>query len=205
MARLIVELFVERPRASDLPRGIPRVRGEDSAACDLVAFRLDFRLGSKDDDQVIVEECLADGVAIMTPLPRSMRPWSTYTRLILVVVCISASICLSLSQAEAAEAAGEVADLKGAAFADAGQQRRALDKASPIFVGDRVSTGAASRLAIHLGKDTTVKLGENTQLVIDKFLPETGGEISLELQERCSSIARPEPGASRCRSEAPIH
>ena len=105
----------------------------------------------------------------MTPLPRSMRPWSTYTRLILVVVCISASICLSLSQAEAAEAAGEVADLKGAAFADAGQQRRALDKASPIFVAMCLSTGAASRLAIHLGKDTTVKLGENTQLVIDKI------------------------------------
>src|SRR6516164_7199490 len=85
------------------------------------------------------------------------------------VVCCQ----LVVSQAGAADAAGDVEDLRGSAFADAGQQHRALEKASPIYVGDHVSTGAASRLTMHLGADTTIKLGENTQLVIDKFLPQT--------------------------------
>jgi ferric-dicitrate binding protein FerR (iron transport regulator) len=116
----------------------------------------------------------------MTPFTRSIRPWSTYWQLVLVIFCTSAGICLSLLHAVATDAAGEVADLRGAAFADAGQQRRTLDKASPIFVGDRVATGAASRLTMRLGTDTTIKLGENAQLVIDRFLPEAGGEISLE-------------------------
>ena len=82
--------------------------------------------------------------------------------------------------ARAADTAGKVEDLKGNAFADAGQQHRALDKTSPVYVGDRVSTGASSRLTMRLGTDTTVKLGENTQLVIDRYISETGGEISLE-------------------------
>jgi ferric-dicitrate binding protein FerR (iron transport regulator) len=88
--------------------------------------------------------------------------------------------CISPAIAKAADAAGEVEDLKGDAFADTSQQHRTLDKSSPIYVGDRVSTAAASRLTMHLGTDTTVKLGENSHLVIDKFLAETGGEISLE-------------------------
>jgi ferric-dicitrate binding protein FerR (iron transport regulator) len=96
--------------------------------------------------------------------------------LVILIGCASVPIPI----AYAADAAGQVEDVKGSAFADTSQQHRALDKASPIYVGDRVLTGAASRLTLHLGRDTTIKLGENTQLVIDKFLPETGGEISLE-------------------------
>ncbi len=80
----------------------------------------------------------------------------------------------------ATDPAGQVQELKGEAFADAAQQHRALQKDSPIYVGDRVSTGTASRLTMHLGADTTIQLGEKTELVIDKFLADTGGEISLE-------------------------
>jgi ferric-dicitrate binding protein FerR (iron transport regulator) len=87
---------------------------------------------------------------------------------------------MAIRHAEATDAAGNVEELKGNAFAETGQQHRVLDKASPIYVGDHVSTAAASRLTMHLGADTTIKLGENTQLVIDKFLEQTGGEISLE-------------------------
>jgi ferric-dicitrate binding protein FerR (iron transport regulator) len=81
---------------------------------------------------------------------------------------------------QAADPAGQVQELKGEAFADAAQQHRVLAKDAPIFVGDRISTGTASRLTMHLGVDTTISLGEKTELVIDKFLPDTGGEISLE-------------------------
>ncbi len=119
----------------------------------------------------------------MMVLPRSLRamvPRPFLGRRFLAVVLIVACGWGAGEEARAADAAGKVEDLRGSAFADAAQQHRALDRASPIYVGDRVSTGAASRLTMLLGTDTTIRLGENTQLVIDKFLADTGGEISLE-------------------------
>ena len=118
----------------------------------------------------------------MTALTNLLLREDTRSRFKSRAFIFSMVMCCQLigSQARAADSAGDVEDLKGSAFADAGQQHRPLEKASPIYVGDRVSTAAASRLTMHLGADTIIKLGENTQLVIDKFLPQTGGEISLE-------------------------
>jgi hypothetical protein len=111
---------------------------------------------------------------------RSKEPWACAGRQTLIMLCVATCAFVVVSKVGAADAAGEVEDVKGNAFADAGQQHRSLNKTSPLYVGDRVSTGIASRLTMRLGTDTTIKLGENTQLVIDKFLSETGGEISLE-------------------------
>ena len=82
--------------------------------------------------------------------------------------------------ARAADPAGRVEEVKGEAFVDASRQQRPLVKASSLFVGDRVGTGASSRLTMLMGEDTTIKLGEKAQLVIDQFLSTTGGEISLQ-------------------------
>lgn len=111
---------------------------------------------------------------------RSAGPWSRFRRLALAVASIAACALFAAAKADAADAAGAVEELRGNAFADSSQQHRALDRASPLYVGDRVSTGAASRLTMRLGTDTTIKLGENTQLVIDKFLADSGGEVTLE-------------------------
>ena len=80
----------------------------------------------------------------------------------------------------AADPAGRVEEIKGEAFADASNQHRPLEKASSLFVGDRVATGASSRLTMLLGEDTTIKLGEKALLIIDQFLSTTGGEITLQ-------------------------
>jgi ferric-dicitrate binding protein FerR (iron transport regulator) len=102
------------------------------------------------------------------------------TRRALLAAAAIIAAALAATPVWAADPAGQVQELKGEAFADAAQQHRVLAKASPVYVGDRISTGAASRLTMHLGADTTISLGEKTELVIDKFLPDTGGEISLE-------------------------
>ena len=118
----------------------------------------------------------------MTASPNCVRPirlGSFVRQRTFFILAILASSFIAVAQASAADAAGDVEDLKGSAFADAGQQHRSLDKSSPLYVGDRVSTRASSRLTMRLGTDTTIKLGANTQLVIDKFLSKTGGEISL--------------------------
>jgi hypothetical protein len=91
------------------------------------------------------------------------------------IVALSAN----LSRALARELAGAVEEVKGEAFAEAERQRRNLEDAAPIFLADEVSTGSASRLAIRLGKDTTVRLGEQARLKIDSSLEKVGGELIL--------------------------
>jgi ferric-dicitrate binding protein FerR (iron transport regulator) len=79
----------------------------------------------------------------------------------------------------ARELAGSVEEIKGEAFAAAQNERRKLENAAPLFIADDVSTGSASRLALHLGKDTMVRLGELAHLTIDRFVENAGGELTL--------------------------
>jgi hypothetical protein len=83
------------------------------------------------------------------------------------------------AQAEDHQKAGAVEEVKGEAFAEKGSQRRVLEQATPLFIRDMVGTGAASRLTMRLGRDTTLKLGERARIVIDRYLVDAG-EISLE-------------------------
>ena len=85
-----------------------------------------------------------------------------------------------IQPSNAADPAGRVEEVKGEAFADASNQHRSLEKLSSVFVGDRVETGASSRLTMLLGVDTTIRLGERAHLMIDQFLSTTGGEISVQ-------------------------
>ena len=87
---------------------------------------------------------------------------------------------LAAAPAHGAERAGSVDDVKGEAFADAAGARRVLAHAAPVFLGDQVSTGLASRLGMRLGRDTTIRLGENARLTIDRFLAGAGGEMTLQ-------------------------
>ena len=81
--------------------------------------------------------------------------------------------------ASAAERVGSVEDVKGEAFAELDAARRTLDQAAPVFLGDEVATGIASRLGMRLGGDTIVRLGEQARLKIDRFLVDAGGDMTL--------------------------
>jgi ferric-dicitrate binding protein FerR (iron transport regulator) len=81
--------------------------------------------------------------------------------------------------ARAAERVGSVEDVKGEAFAELDAARRTLNRAAPVFLGDEVATGIASRLGMRLGRDTMVRLGEQARLKIDRFLVDAGGEMTL--------------------------
>jgi ferric-dicitrate binding protein FerR (iron transport regulator) len=85
----------------------------------------------------------------------------------------------ALRPARAAEQVGSVEDVTGEAFAELESVRRALNRAVPIFLNEEVVTGAASRLTMQLGRNTTVKLGEQARLRIDRFLVDAGGEMTL--------------------------
>jgi hypothetical protein len=84
------------------------------------------------------------------------------------------------SRAQKAEQVGSVEDLRGEAFAVGQAERRTLDRAAPLFINDLVGTGLRSRLTLRLGKDTTLRLGEEARLTIDRVLVNAGGEITLQ-------------------------
>src|SRR5215475_13245655 len=86
---------------------------------------------------------------------------------------------LAFIPAHAAEAVGSVEDVKGEAYAELDAARRALNRASPLFLGDEVATGLASRLGMRLGSDTMVRLGEQARLKIDRFIVDAGGDMTL--------------------------
>lgn len=88
-------------------------------------------------------------------------------------------IIAALVPARAAEQVGSVEDVAGDAFAELESVRRTLNRALPIFLNEEVITGAASRLAMRLGRNTTVRLGEQARLRIDRFLVDAGGEMTL--------------------------
>ncbi|HEX5327096.1 MAG TPA: FecR domain-containing protein [Acetobacteraceae bacterium] len=72
-----------------------------------------------------------------------------------------------------------VTTLRGVAFAQAADRRRALAIAAPVFVGDLVGTAVQSALGLRLGAATQVHIGPETRLRIDRFLVDAGGVLEL--------------------------
>lgn len=110
--------------------------------------------------------------------PKIVR--ASCSRRIFVRLAVGAAVAPWLSPgAQAAVPVGEVADLRGRAEAVTGEQKRMLAKMGEIFVNDLVRTEAQSRITLQLGKRTLLKLGAASEIRIDKYLPDAGGEIEL--------------------------
>ena len=97
--------------------------------------------------------------------------------------------------AQSEDKAGAVEELKGEAFAEKDAKRRNLEPAAPLYIQDQVGTGLSSRLTMRLGRDTMLKLGERARLVIDRYLVDAGGVISLESGPMLFDRPRPNPKA----------
>jgi len=102
-------------------------------------------------------------------------------RRVLLRTVVGAAIFMpAAAQAQRAEKVGAVEDIRGQAFAVGQTERRELDRAAPLYINDLVGTGSNSRLTMHLGKDTTLRLGEQARLTLDRLLVNAGGEITLQ-------------------------
>jgi len=110
---------------------------------------------------------------------RSARRFRHLVRHSLLALTTGAALVLSFAAA-AQDNAGSVKELAGQAFAGTSAARRTLEPQAAILLGDRVETGEQSRITLLLGRQTTVRLGERGRVVIDRFLVEAGGEITLQ-------------------------
>jgi ferric-dicitrate binding protein FerR (iron transport regulator) len=115
----------------------------------------------------------------MTGLGEIKRDRLRNRRWLLRYGALALPFVVALRRARAAETVGSVEGITGEAFAELDSVRRTLDRAAPIFLNEEAMTGVASRLAMRLGRNTTVRLGEQARLKIDRYLVDAGGEMTL--------------------------
>ena len=115
----------------------------------------------------------------MTGLGEIKRDRSCNRRWFLRHGALALPFILALRPAHAVERVGSVEEVTGEAFAELESVRRSLDRAAPVFLTEEVVTGVASRLGMRLGRDTTIRLGEQARLKIDRFVVDAGGEMTL--------------------------
>jgi ferric-dicitrate binding protein FerR (iron transport regulator) len=115
----------------------------------------------------------------MSELSEIKNGHSSDRRWLLRLGALALPFILSFKPVRAVERVGSVEDLTGEAFAENGSGRRSLDQAAPVFLSEEVVTGVASRLGMRLGRNTTVKLGDQARLKIDRYLVDAGGEMTL--------------------------
>jgi hypothetical protein len=82
--------------------------------------------------------------------------------------------------AGAAMTAGQVQEVRGQVTAELASQRRVLVPRADVFHGDDVATAENSRAAMLLGSETTLRLGANAKIKIDRFIVNAGGVLTLE-------------------------
>jgi ferric-dicitrate binding protein FerR (iron transport regulator) len=95
----------------------------------------------------------------------------------------------------AAEDVGTVAVATGTVTGRRKGARRELAPGLPLYVGERLITGAASRLEAALGPATRLYMGANTRVEIDRYMVARGGDIRL--LDGALALDREEPGQSQ--------
>ena len=117
----------------------------------------------------------------MNPLQkRTPRPPTRRGPLRLMFLGVPAALPFSWTVIAAESVAGYVAEVRGEVTAELEAARRVLVPRDRIFLGDDVVSGSQSRAALQLGRDTSLRLGANAQVRIDRFIVDAGGILTLE-------------------------
>ncbi len=73
---------------------------------------------------------------------------------------------------------GEAAEVEGNVLARLAGERQ-LETGAGIFLNESIETAEASRAVLRIGAGDRIHLGPKTQLTVDRFLAEAGGELVL--------------------------
>jgi len=80
---------------------------------------------------------------------------------------------------DAAEKAGTVSRLKGAAIATQAGESRALAVGAPVFIGDRLSTGRDTRIEMNMTDGTILTLGDHSTFILEDYGESRGAVMEL--------------------------
>ena len=76
--------------------------------------------------------------------------------------------------------AGQTEEIRGAAVARRAATERALTPPSEVFVGETLATAEQSRAQFKLGRDTSLRMGAQTRVRLDRFLIDKGGVVVVD-------------------------
>jgi ferric-dicitrate binding protein FerR (iron transport regulator) len=116
-----------------------------------------------------------------------------------IVLFVGTSALLSRSPSAAATVAGYAEEIRGQVTAELAAQRRVLVPRGDVFLGDEVASGDRSRAALQLGRDTSLRLGANARVIIDRFIVNAGGVLTLEAGPLLLDKGPDTPGALQVR------
>jgi hypothetical protein len=89
--------------------------------------------------------------------------------------------CAALQRrAWALDQIGKVTEIRGTASAETAAGMRPLAEDGPVFLAELLRTGDESRLGLHLGLRTSVRLGARSKLRVDRYIADAGGEIIVD-------------------------
>jgi FecR protein len=115
------------------------------------------------------------------------------------IVLFGTAVPVSGSLVAAAAVAGYVEEVRGQVTAELAAQRRNLVPRGDVFLGDEVTSGDRSHAALQLGRDTSLRLGANAQVRIDRFIVNAGGVLTLEAGPLLLDKGPDIPGVLRVR------
>ena len=97
-----------------------------------------------------------------------------------LITAVAISCAALQRSAWALDQIGMVTEIRGTASAEAGGSTRSLAEDGPVFLAELLRTGEESRLGLHLGLRTSVRLGARSKLRIDRYIADAGGEIIVD-------------------------
>lgn len=100
-------------------------------------------------------------------------------RRVLLAGLASSPLLSATALAQSDRRAGIVDEAIGLVTAEGRSAPRPLAPQAPVFIGDTVSTGNASKLGMKLGEETLLRLGELARIKLDRFVVNAGGTIQL--------------------------
>jgi ferric-dicitrate binding protein FerR (iron transport regulator) len=101
-------------------------------------------------------------------------------RLLLQGFVGSVAFCAARPAVAAETVVGSVSEVVGDVVAELNSQRRKLKRKSSILLGDTLRTAARARLRALLARKTSLWLGAETSVRIDRFIVDSGGELVLD-------------------------
>jgi hypothetical protein len=99
----------------------------------------------------------------------------------------------------ATSVAGYAEEVRGQVTAELAAQRRILVNRGDVFLGDLVASADRSRAQLRLGRDTSLRVGANARIRIDRFVVDAGGVLTLEAGPLLLDKASDTPGALQVR------
>jgi hypothetical protein len=99
----------------------------------------------------------------------------------------------------AVSVAGYAEEVRGQVTAELAAQRRILVPRGDVFLGDLVASADRSRAQLRLGRDTSLRVGANARVRIDRFIVDAGGVLTLEAGPLLLDKTPDTPGALQVR------